>query len=130
MDTPDNILLLGATGPTGRLLLAQALERGHTVTALVRHPEDLPIPHPRLRLVSADLTVDTGALARVVPGHDVVISALGRGQSLRSHGLMARLTPGIVAAMEAQAVPRLLFLSAFGVGGTAPEAPWILRLVF
>lgn len=124
------VLLLGATGPLGRHLLAQALEQGHTVTALVRGPGKLTIDHPKLRQVSGDLTAEPSVLDRLVPGQDVVISTLGRGQSLRSHGLMARLTPGILAAMETHGVKRLLFLSAFGVGESAPEAPWILRLIF
>jgi uncharacterized protein YbjT (DUF2867 family) len=36
-----NILVLGATGPTGRLIVAQALARGYDVAALVRSPEKL-----------------------------------------------------------------------------------------
>ena len=36
-----NLVLFGATGPTGRLILQQALELGHTVTAIVRSPEKL-----------------------------------------------------------------------------------------
>ena len=35
------ILLFGATGPTGRRLLEQALQQGHQVTAVVRSPEKL-----------------------------------------------------------------------------------------
>ena len=35
------ILILGATGPTGRLIIAQALARGWDVAALVRSPEKL-----------------------------------------------------------------------------------------
>lgn len=31
--------MLGATGGTGRLIVGQALARGHQVTALVRSPE-------------------------------------------------------------------------------------------
>jgi putative NADH-flavin reductase len=124
------ILVLGATGPTGREIVGQALEQGHGVTALARHPERLAVKHPRLELVTIDAAADPEAIARVVPGHDVVVSALGRSQGLRSGGLMARATPGIVVAMERAGVRRLVFISAFGVGGTAPEAPWIFRLMF
>ena len=35
------ILILGATGSTSRLIIAQALARGWDVTALVRSPEQL-----------------------------------------------------------------------------------------
>jgi len=125
-----HILLLGGTGPTGRQIVTQALDGGHTVTVVARHPDRLETRHPRLSAVAADLAADPDALDRVLPGHDVVVSALGCGQRLRSHGLMARATAGVVSAMERQGVRRLVFLSAFGVGGTAPQAPWISRLMF
>lgn len=34
-----NILVLGATGPTGRHIVSQAVSRGYDVTLLVRSPE-------------------------------------------------------------------------------------------
>jgi uncharacterized protein YbjT (DUF2867 family) len=34
-----NIVIFGASGPTGRLLTRQALDERHTVTAVTRHPE-------------------------------------------------------------------------------------------
>lgn len=37
--TRSKILVLGATGGTGRLIVSEALARGHEVTALVRSPE-------------------------------------------------------------------------------------------
>ena len=36
------IVLLGATGFVGSVLLDEALRRGHSATAIVRHPEKLP----------------------------------------------------------------------------------------
>jgi putative NADH-flavin reductase len=127
--TSHSILVLGATGPTGRHIVTQALDQGYTVTALARRLERLDARHPRLTTVAADVVADAEAVARTLPGHDVVISALGRGQALRSQGLMARAIPGIVTAMERLAVRRLVFLSAYGVGGTAPHAPWVSRLM-
>jgi putative NADH-flavin reductase len=35
------VALLGARGYVGSALLKEALDRGHTVTAIVRHPEKL-----------------------------------------------------------------------------------------
>jgi len=69
-------------------------------------------------------------LDRVMPDHDTVISVLGVGKGLRSHGLMAQATPNILAAMSRHAVRRLIFVSAFGVGGTARSAPLFFRLMF
>ncbi|HEU5217343.1 MAG TPA: NAD(P)H-binding protein [Gemmatimonadales bacterium] len=126
----NHILVLGGSGPTGAELTRQALEQGHTVTALSRHPGRLAITHPRIRVVAADLTAEPDAVARVLPGHDAVVCLLGVGTGLRSGGLMARATPPLITAMERGGVPRLVLISAFGVGGTAPHAPWIARLMF
>jgi putative NADH-flavin reductase len=130
MDFDHRMLVLGATGPTGRHIVAQALQRGHTVTALARRPERLAIRHPRLSTVAGDVAADDQAVARALPGHDVVVSALGVGRALRSNGLIARAAPRIVSAMERAGISRLIFLSAFGVGGTAPGAPWLFQLMF
>ena len=59
----SKILVLGATGGTGRLIVSQALARGHDVTVLVRSPEKLgdagPRDHPRARRSRADSTAGT-----------------------------------------------------------------------
>ena len=52
---PTRILLVGATGGTGRQLVAQALARGHVVTALVRNPARLQISHPQLKVLSGNV---------------------------------------------------------------------------
>src|SRR5256714_6509621 len=49
------VLIVGATGGTGRQLLAQALERGLEVTALVRNPAKLSVQHPRLKVIQGDV---------------------------------------------------------------------------
>jgi putative NADH-flavin reductase len=35
------ILLLGATGRTGKLIIAEAVKRGHKISAIARDPEKL-----------------------------------------------------------------------------------------
>src|SRR5438128_1785585 len=100
--TSQRLLVLGATGGTGRHIVRQALNEGHHVTAVSRHPGKLGIQHQRLKAVPADLGDDPSSAMRVVPGHDAVICALGRGAGLAgltSENLMARATPGILAAM-------------------------------
>jgi putative NADH-flavin reductase len=124
------LLVLGATGGTGRHVVTQALEQGHQVTALARRAKQLPIRHQNLATVATDLTMDDGVLAQTLPGHDAVISALGRGTSLRSHGFITVAVTRLVSAMEETRARRLIFLSAYGVGGTAPGAPWPFRLMF
>lgn len=123
------ILVIGATGPTGRQVVSQALEQGHQVTAFVRNPQRMPLMHDRLRLVTGDVTDQGEALAQGVRGQDAVISALGVGLSFKSRNLIARAMPRIVSAMETQGVGRLIFTSAFGVGATWIDVPRFPRIM-
>jgi putative NADH-flavin reductase len=123
------VLVLGATGGTGRQVVSQALLQGHVVTVLVRNPERLSTPPERLQVLQGSVTDDGPALAAAVRAQDVVISTLGVGNSLRSSGLMTRSVPAIVRAMESQGVRRLIFTSAYGVGATRGDVPALPRLL-
>jgi putative NADH-flavin reductase len=123
------LLVLGATGATGRQIVTQALERAHEVTAFVRDPDKLTISKDRVRVVTGSVTEAGGAVAEAVRGQDAVISALGLGNSLKSSKLISRSMPTIIAAMESQGVRRLIFVSAFGVGDTRRDVPLPLRIM-
>jgi putative NADH-flavin reductase len=130
MTESHRILVLGGSGPTGRLIVAQALAKGHTVTALARTPDRAGLRHPQLTLVAADAVNDPEALSLAVSGHDAVVSALGVGKALRSNHLMTRATPLIIDSMKRSDVRRLVYISAIGVGGSAPTAPLPFRLAW
>ena len=123
------VLVLGATGGTGRQVVSQAVQQGYEVTALVRSPERLDTTVERLRVVSGSVTEDGQALSAAVRGQDAVISVLGVGNSLKSSGLIARSVPAIVRAMESQGVRRLIFTSAYGVGTTRRDVPLLPRIL-
>lgn len=116
------ILVLGATGGTGREVVTQALAGGHGVTVLVRDPKRLPAPE-RVRVVTGDLRADPESLRTATAGQDAVISTLGVGGSLKSGGLIAYAVPVILQAMTAAGVRRLVFTSALGVGDTWRDVP-------
>jgi putative NADH-flavin reductase len=123
------LLVLGATGGTGQEVVSQALEKGHLVTAFVRDPSRLKFSADRLRVLTGTVTGDGAPLATAVRGQDVVISALGRGMSLQSEGLIAQSMPAIVRAMESEGVRRLIFTSAYGVGVTWRDVPPLGKIV-
>ncbi|MBC8098515.1 MAG: NAD(P)H-binding protein, partial [Armatimonadetes bacterium] len=58
-----HIALFGATGRTGSRVLALALQRGWTVTALVRNPQKLTVTHERLTVITGELS-DEDAVRR------------------------------------------------------------------
>ena len=122
------VLVLGATGATGQHVVAQALRQGHVVTAFVRNPRGVTVGSDRLRVITGSVTEDDDTLSRAMRDHDVVISTLGRGASFTSAGFMARSMPRIIRAMEGAGVRRLVFMSAFGVGETFQDVPWLPRL--
>ena len=101
------IALIGATGLTGSKILAEALHRGHAVTAIVRNPARVPA-HPQVTAVAAD-AADAAQLARAVAGHDIVISAFNPAQDADG-----RATLALVDGVKRGNVGRLLAVGGAG----------------
>jgi putative NADH-flavin reductase len=101
-----NIAVFGGTGATGKLLIAQALNEGDSVTAYVRHPEKLGIANDRLVVVQGDLS-DGAAISTAVQGSDGVVSLLGQGAPVKGMPV-AGGTRNILSAMAKSGVRRLV----------------------
>jgi uncharacterized protein YbjT (DUF2867 family) len=114
----SKILVLGATGGTGRLIVSEALERGQQVTALVRSPEkarDLK----GAKLIVGDVR-DEKVLREALKGQDAVVSSLGTPASpFREVMLLSTATRALVGAMKAENVSRLVCLTGMGAGDSA-----------
>jgi len=121
------LLVLGGTGGTGRHVVRQALDAGHDVTVLARDRAKVGVQHERLRVVDGDVK-NTATLGDAMRGQDAVVSAIGRGQSFKSEHLIAESAPAIIAAMRANGVRRLIFMSALGVGETFRDSPLPLKI--
>lgn len=111
----SRVLIVGASGGTGRQLVAQALERGYTVTALVRDPSRLPIDHPDLKVIQGDV-LDQGSVEMAVRGQDAVLCALGHRRYFRPTRILSEGTRNILRAMEKHGVPRLICETSLGAG--------------
>src|SRR5437773_8799116 len=70
------LVVLGATGGTGLEIVRQAIQRGHSVTALVRSPEPLNPFRDQMVIRQGNL-LDAAQLEGVIRGHDAVLSAFG-----------------------------------------------------
>jgi putative NADH-flavin reductase len=112
------LLIVGATGGTGRQLVAQALERGHTVTALVRNPSSLDVQHPQLTVVQGDV-LDYASIDGAVRGQEAVLSALGHSKYLYPTRILSDGTRNILRAMEAHGVSRFVCETSLGLGDSA-----------
>jgi putative NADH-flavin reductase len=129
-DRGMRILVVGATGRTGRLLAAGALERGHEVTALVRAPEKLGDLAGRVRVVAGDV-LDGGLVSDAVDGQEAVLVALGVAMKKSDPAVNALGTLNAIRSMQRYDVRRLVVLSAGGTQqGRDPNLPWVYeRLV-
>jgi uncharacterized protein YbjT (DUF2867 family) len=127
-DGHRRLLLLGATGGTGRHVLEQALARGHRITAFVRAPEKLS-PHGGLTVVRGDPR-DAAALAAAAAEHDVMISALGP-RTRHDEALMPACVDSLVTASRDADVRRVLLVSSAllfpGTGLAGAVFRWLLR---
>lgn len=104
------LTIFGATGGTGRQLVAQALAAGHEVTAVVRDPARLALPaDSRLAVRKADV-LDPEAVGATVADADAVLTAIG------PHGNKATTVSrdsvhSIIEAMNKAGTRRLLTVS-------------------
>jgi len=116
--TAPKLLVLGATGPTGRLVVAQAIERGYDVAALVRSTEKAK-SLTGVSFVVGDAT-NPETVRRAVKGQDAVISTLGTPASpFREVTLLSSATQALVNVMKEERVPRLIAITGVGAGDSA-----------
>lgn len=107
-----NVIVFGSTGRTGKLLLHEALEAGHLVTAFARNPDQVGIKHTRLRLFQGDATRQAD-VEEALAGQDAVFFAVGTdlGQTnLRQTAMM-----NIIAGMKKNGVHRLIGIGGMGI---------------
>ena len=108
------LTVFGATGPSGRLLVQQALAGGHEVTAFARDAARIE-PAAGLTVVPGELD-DAPAVRRAVAGADAVISLLGPGRDPASAPPLVPGMQAVVDAMTDAGVRRL-------VATATPSAP-------
>jgi putative NADH-flavin reductase len=121
------ILVLGATGATGQLIVRDATASGHYVVALVRAKARANLPGAQM--IEGDVR-DEATLARALDGCDAVVSALGTGMGLRAIDLLTVATRAVVAAMTRAGVRRLVCISALGVGDSRNHGGFIFDRLF
>ncbi|MFF0293898.1 NAD(P)-dependent oxidoreductase [Kitasatospora sp. NPDC004615] len=111
----STITLYGATGTIGSRVLAEALRRGHTVTAVVRDPAKLTVTHPALTVAAGDV-LDPASVAEHAKGSAVVVSAVGGGDGPGHQALIAPSAESLVAGLRTLGTdtPRLIAVGGAG----------------
>ena len=115
-----NVLVFGAAGKTGNLVVERARAAGHTVTAFVHNPDYHKLS---VRVVKGDAGNPTD-VRQAVAGQDAVIDTIGGKTPYKTTDLEATAARNIVTAMQAERVRRLLVVSMMGIGDSARQAPF------
>lgn len=131
----ETVLVAGATGETGRLVVEQLLQAGKNVRAIVRSPEKLPPEtrnHPNLTIIQASiLEIDQTKLAEYVLGCSAIISCLGHVLNLKGiYGkpryLCTDAIRNLCDAVEENApdIPtRIILMNTVGVANPSSDEP-------
>ena len=109
------VTVFGSTGRIGEQVVRQALDAGHKLTAVVRDPSRLAVSHSALEVVAVPGLTDPEMLRPALEGSDAAISGVGpRGR--KDGPVASSATRGILRAMDASGVRRLVVVSAAPVG--------------
>ncbi|WP_424001199.1 NAD(P)-dependent oxidoreductase [Maribacter sp. IgM3_T14_3] len=132
------ILILGATGRTGKWILAEALERGYKINCLVRKPEAIKQNHSALKIYKGS-PESISELESALKGCDAIISALNISRKsdfpwskLRTpKTFLSDVMKNIITLSTNIKIDRIVVCSAWGVADTEKEIPlwfnWFIK---
>jgi putative NADH-flavin reductase len=129
-----HILILGATGRTGRLLVDEALRRGHKVNVVISHASKLSA-NPVMVSVFEGTPLNPDTLAAAMQGCEAVLSTLNISRvsdfpwaKLRtSTDFLSLSMKNIIEVAEKQHVNRIIITTAWGVNETKKDIPFWFR---
>lgn len=121
------LVIFGASGQTGRLLVDQALEAGHEVTAYVRREGAFEAGRPGLRIVTGQLS-DQAKIEEAITGADVCVSTLGGGSLSKRSPELTEGISAIISVMQKVGVKRFFYLSSVGAGDSRYYMGPLIRL--
>ncbi|OFX84011.1 MAG: hypothetical protein A2W99_03325 [Bacteroidetes bacterium GWF2_33_16] len=128
------ILVLGATGRTGKYVIEEALKRGYEISAIARNPE-------KIKDFKIDITqgtpYDYETLEKAIIGCDAVINTLNVSRKsdnpwaslVAPKDLISKSASNAIKAMEKSGIKRFVALSAIGAGRSWKTSPGILKFI-
>ncbi|WP_316740687.1 NAD(P)-dependent oxidoreductase [Pedobacter antarcticus] len=130
------ILILGATGRTGKHAINFALAKGYQVVALVRNPAKISVQSDDLNIVTG-LPTNIDDVRSAMNECDSVLSLLSpltRGEAIsfrkiNAPRILEKSITNVLQVMNEYGVKRILILSSVGVGDSWKYAPWYVKLL-
>ena len=120
-----NITVFGANGRVGSLVVAEALKKGHKVTAFV-HGNSLFEDNPILSIVKGDV-YNLDDVKNALSGSDCVISTLGSWGTPKKDILSMGMS-NIVPAMKELGIKRIVSLTGAGCRAYKAETSMVEKL--
>jgi putative NADH-flavin reductase len=125
-----HVLVIGGSGQTGSLVLDEASQRGHTITALVRNPSSLPAREgltivKGTPLEASDIERAFTAVQGDLPEAIIVTLSSPKEKGAR---VMADAHDNLVASMKRHSVSKIATLSSFGTGSSLENISVVMRL--
>lgn len=120
------VLVTGATGQTGRLLVASLIENGSSVRALLRSPDKAASLGTGVEVFIGDVT-DPASLVKAFEGTAVIISTIGARFPIGDNGFAAVDWEGnraLIDAAKAAGVKQFILLSAGSAGRDGFPYSW------
>jgi putative NADH-flavin reductase len=128
------ILLLGATGRTGKCIIEEALKRGHKISAIARNPD-------KLKGYEIDITQGTPyeyeTVEKAIDGCEAVINTLNVSRKSDNpwsplaapKDMISKSASNVIQAMGKKGIKRFIALSTIGAGRSWKATPLILKVV-
>jgi len=122
------VVIFGATGLSGKAILAEALSQHHQVTILVRNAQAVTLQDKNLTVVEGSV-LDKNTVNAVLKNQDAVIQCLGVGGKGdgKPTTFVSDANKIIMEEMQKNKVPRLVAMSNIGAGNSLAFTPWIFR---
>jgi putative NADH-flavin reductase len=122
------VIIFGATGFSGRSILAEAIKQGHEVTILVRDASK--IQYNNVKIVEGNV-LEPEVVASVLHHQEAVIQCLGVGGkgNGKSTTFISDATKVIVDEMEKLNIKRLIAMSNVGAGNSVAFQPWFFTKI-
>lgn len=114
------VVIFGASGKTGTLVVEKAKAAGHTVTIFAHGGESR---EDGVSVVAGDAG-DAEAVRRALAGQDAVIDTIGGRTPYKHTDLETSAARNILDGMKSAGAKRLIVISAMGVGDSVEQAPF------